>query len=93
MKQAKLYTLLVELQQELSTVKPEGEEARQSLEALKRDVNRLLRQLEGHESEEQLDHETLVERLREALDRFELTRPNLAIVIGNIFKILSDSGL
>ena len=94
MKQSKLQKLLTELRQKLGeiTTAEDSKEKEESLEVLKKDVDRALHELEHSEIGE-LDHESLRARLRETIDRFEVTHPTLTDIMNNIFNTLSGSGV
>jgi chromosome segregation ATPase len=91
-KQSKLQKLLTELRQKLAEIPTAEDSKEESLEILKKDVDRALHQLEHSESGE-LDHESLRARLRETIDRFEVTHPTLTDIMNNIFNTLSGSGV
>jgi transcriptional regulator NrdR family protein len=87
-KQSDLQKLLSELRQKLDEIPT----ARDSLETLKKDIDKALLQLKDSKQGE-LDHESLRVRLREALNRFEVTHSNLTAVINNILNTLAGSGV
>jgi len=91
-KQRELKNLLTELRDKLAELPKSDEESKESLEVLKKDIDRALRQLEHSEAGE-LDHESLRARLREAIDRFEVIHPTLTAVINNILNTLAGSGV
>jgi chromosome segregation ATPase len=88
----KLQELLRELKQKLSEIPTAKDSTKDSLEILKKDIDRALRQLEQSETGE-LDHESLRARLRQAVDHFEITHPTLTAVINNILNTLAGSGV
>jgi chromosome segregation ATPase len=91
-KKNKLQKLLRELRQKLAEIPSVKDSTEDSLEILKKDVDRALRQLEHSETGE-LDHESLRDRLRESIDYFEVTHPTLTAVINNILNTLAGSGV
>ena len=92
MKQRELHKLLIELKQKLAEIQTAEDSTDNSLEILKKDIDRALYQLEHPEAGD-LDHESLRARLRETIDRFEVTHPTLTAVMNNIFNTLSGSGV
>jgi predicted nuclease with TOPRIM domain len=91
-KQSKLRKLLKELREKLEEIPADEDSAAKSLEILKQDIDKALGQLE-HPGTGELDHESLQARLREAIDRFEVTHPTLTAIMNNLFNTLSGSGV
>ena len=92
MKHSKLRKLLKELREKLAEIPADEDSTEKSLEILKKDIDGALEQLEQSGIGE-FDHESLQARLREAIDRFEITHPTLTAVMNNIFNTLSGSGV
>jgi septal ring factor EnvC (AmiA/AmiB activator) len=91
-KQSKLQKLLRELKEKLAEIPAAEDPTENSVEILKQDIDKALRLLEHSENGE-LDHESLRARLRETIDRFEVTHPTLTAIMNNIFNALSGSGV
>ncbi len=79
------------LQEQLTGADHLGDEERASLEALLGQVARLLDREEGVDDEP--DHETLAEQLREATDDFEEAHPVLTHAVGRVIDALSNLGI
>ena len=88
----KIYKHLEELQQELGKLIGTDAPTKDALIALKKDIDKTLRQLERSDTDE-LDHESLGQRLGESLNYFSAAHPSLAAVINNILNTLSGSGV
>jgi uncharacterized membrane protein YccC len=88
MERERLRQDLEKLRELLAASPSAGEEARQRLEAVIRDIEAIL-----GETEEEPGEESLVERLREATDSFEESHPTLTEVVGRIADVLSRMGI
>ena len=85
MNNAELTQLLEKLHAELDGMENVDEKSRQLLTDLEKDINELLDRSD--------DHETLLERLDEAVDEFQVTYPSLTTMLSEISKILSNAGI
>jgi chromosome segregation ATPase len=91
-KQSKLWKLLKELREKLAELQADQDSTEKDLEILKQDIDKAISQLE-HSGTGELDHESLQTRLRESIDRFEVTHPTLTAIMNNVFNTLSGSGV
>ena len=84
MNNEELTQLLEKLHAELDGMKNVDEKSRQLLTNLEQDINELL---------DRSDHETLLERLDDAVDEFQVTYPTLTTMLSEISKILNNAGI
>jgi len=89
MKEQKLVRLLSELQEEIERLRSENEEQARTLEDLERHVGQSLGQLREPDGE-LLDHESLRERMAEAVESFEEEHPKLTSILSDILGALSN---
>lgn len=84
MNDQELKELLEKLHAEVDGIDSVDEESRQLLHDLEKDINELL----GHS-----DRSSVLERLREAVQHFEVTQPTLTAMLSEISTILSNAGI
>lgn len=84
MNNEELTQLLEKLHAELDGMEHVDEKRRRLLNELEKDINELL---------DRSDHETLLERLDDAVDEFQVTYPSLTTMLSEISKILSNAGI
>jgi hypothetical protein len=92
MKHGKLQRLLEELQQELDRLPESARKPGAPLHQLSQDVEAAVRRIESPDAGE-LNPDSLVGRLRDALSGFEGTHPALAGVVNNVINTLTASGV
>ena len=84
MNNEELTQLLEKLHTELDGMENVDEKSRQLLNDLEKDINELL---------DRSDHDTLLERLDDAVDEFEVKYPSLTTMLSEISRILSNAGI
>jgi uncharacterized protein YigA (DUF484 family) len=84
MNNEELTQLLEKLHAELDGMENVDEKSRQLLNDLEKDINELL---------DRSDHDTLLERLDDAVDEFEVKYPSLTTMLSEISRILSNAGI
>lgn len=84
MNNEELTQLLEKLHAELDGMENVDEKSRRLLNELEKDIDELL---------DRSDHETLLERLDDAVDEFQVTYPSLTTMLSEISKILSNAGI
>jgi hypothetical protein len=84
MNNEELTQLLEKLHAELDGMENVDEKSRQLLNDLEKDINELL---------ERSEHDTLLERLDDAVDEFEVKYPSLTTMLSEISRILSNAGI
>ncbi len=84
MNNEELTQLLEKLHTELDGMENVDEKSRQLLNELEKDINELL---------DRSDHDTLLERLDDAVDEFEVKYPSLTTMLSEISRILSNAGI
>jgi phosphoglycerate-specific signal transduction histidine kinase len=85
----KLRTTVSELEQVLRGIKSLDKESRQALEQAVQEIRAALQQ----ETQSEADRQSLVERLRESVERFESTHPSLTAVLGRLIDGLAQMGI
>jgi hypothetical protein len=85
----KLRTTVLELEQELRGIKSLDKESRQVLEQAVQDIRAALEQ----RTRSAADRQSLVDRLRESVARFESTHPSLTAVLGRLIDGLVQMGI
>ena len=86
MSQERLRETLVELRRELERTDASDHEARERVQQVARELDAWLERAEGPE-------ESLPERLREAVVRFEEEHPRLSATLQRVVDALSDLGI
>ena len=84
----KLSKLLEQLHNELDSTEDVDEKGRELLRALNADIEELLERSEGGQSDD-----SLLERLQESIDQFEVTHPTLTSALSHIMTALSNAGI
>jgi predicted outer membrane protein len=84
----KITQLLEELREELAGTEAVDEKGRDLLQALDQDIHSLLER-----SEEGGSDDTLLERLQETIDHFEVSHPALTSAVSNLLTSLSNAGI
>jgi hypothetical protein len=84
MNNEELTQLLEKLHAELDGMENVDEKSRQLLNDLEKDINELL---------DRSEHDTLLERLDDAVDEFEVKYPSLTTMLSEISRILSNAGI
>ena len=84
----KLTELLEQLHTELDGTEAVDEKGRELLRALNADIDELLERSEGDQSDD-----SLLERLQESIDHFEVTHPTLTSALSHIMTALSNAGI
>ncbi len=85
-----LRSLLEQLHTEIERNEPLDEKERELLQHLELDIHELLAQSEG----ERIQAEpTIIKRLEESIDYFEITYPDLTMLLNKLLSILSGAGI
>lgn len=84
MENKELEKLLEKLHAELEKVDHVDEDGMKLLRGIEKDINELLHQT---------DRDTLVGRLREAIEKFEVSHPTLTTMLSEISSILNIAGI
>jgi chromosome segregation ATPase len=85
----KLRVTISELEQELRRLKSLDNESRRVLDEAVREIRAAL----DEEDQSETDRQSLVERLQEAIGRFESTHPSLTAVLGRLIDGLAQMGI
>ena len=88
MTERNLGELLEQLRAELSKIDAVDETGRELLRALDADIQRLLERSEEGESDE-----SLLQRLQDGIDHFEVTHPNLTAALSQMLNTLNNAGI
>ena len=88
MAEKKLTQLLEQLRTELASAEAVDEKGRELLRALNADIQNLL---EHTKSEDSAD--SLLERLQDTIDHFEVTHPALTSALSHLMTTLSNAGI
>ena len=83
-----LSELLEQLHTELTNTEAIDDRGRELLRALNADIQKILDQTEAGESDD-----SLLERLQESIDHFEVTHPDLTSALSNIMNVLNNAGI
>ncbi|NWG07331.1 MAG: DUF4404 family protein [Chloroflexi bacterium] len=83
-----LSKLLEQLHDELGKVDAVDDKGRELLRSLDDDIRKLLERSEGAQTDE-----SMLERLQDAIDHFEITHPNLTSALSHMMTILSNAGI
>ncbi len=87
MQKNKIRELLEQLQGELDQVNPQDKKGRDLLENITTDINSLLQ-----DSNIQSD-ESVLQRLQDTIDHFNIEHPKLTMALSEIMSILSNAGI
>jgi hemerythrin-like domain-containing protein len=82
--------LLHQLNNEIKSTQVEDEKGRELLRDLEKDIHALLERSEGNPVEL---HPSIVQRLENTLDHFEVTHPDLTAMISKVLSALSTAGI
>jgi hemerythrin-like domain-containing protein len=82
--------LLHQLNNEIKNTQVEDEKGRELLRDLENDIHALLERSEGNPVDL---HPSIVQRLENALDHFEVTHPDLTMMISKVLSALSTAGI
>lgn len=85
-----LRSLLERLHREIERNQPLDEKERELLQHLGMDIRELLAQSEGKEIQAE---PTLIKRLEESIEHFEITYPDLTMLLNRLLSILSGAGI
>ena len=85
MTEKKLTNLLEQLHNELSSTEAVDEKGRELLRALNADIETLLERSEMDDS--------LLERLQESIEHFEVTHPTLSTALSQMLNSLNNAGI
>jgi Domain of unknown function (DUF4404) len=88
MTENKLTQLLEQLRNELAGAGAMDDKGRDLLRALNADIEALLQRSEGVESDD-----SLLERLQDAVDHFEVTHPTLTSTLSSLMTFLNNAGI
>jgi len=88
MSDKKLSKLLEQLHDELGKTQAVDDKGRELLRSLDGDIRKLLERSEGAQADE-----SLLERLQDAIDHFEITHPKLTSALSHMMTILSNAGI
>jgi len=83
-----LSKLLEQLHTELNTTEAVDDKGRELLRALNADIEKVLQRSESEQADD-----SLLERLQESIDHFEITHPALTSALSNIVNILNNAGI
>jgi len=83
-----LSKLLEQLHTELNTTEAVDDKGRELLRALNADIEKVLQRSESEQADD-----SLLERLQESIDHFEMTHPALTSALSNIVNILNNAGI
>ena len=83
-----LTNLLAQLHEELKNVDAVDERGRELLRALNADIQELLQRSEGGEPAD-----SLIERLQDTIDHFEVTHPAFTTALSHIMNALNNAGI
>lgn len=82
--------LLHQLNDEIKNTPVEDEQGRELLRVLENEIQALLERFEGNPIEL---HPTIIQYLENAFGHFEVTHPNLTIMISKVLGALSTAGI
>lgn len=89
MSNSELHGLIRQLKSEIARLGPGDDEARARLQALVAEVEERI----GAAQDDDGDDEDLIERLREAVERFEVEHPRATGILNNIMVTLGSMGI
>jgi hypothetical protein len=85
-----LRSLLEQLHNEIERSETVDEKERELLQHLGADIRALLARSEGEENSAE---PTVVKRLEDAVDQYEITHPDLTMLLSKLLAILSNAGI
>jgi len=80
--------LLEKLNKEIEGIKPDDDKGQVLLRELSADIRELLERAESKQPAP-----SMMERLEESIDHFEVTHPDLTAALSSLFSILSNAGI
>lgn len=83
----KIHELLKQLQEELHQINPQDEKGRELLENITTEINSLLQQTDAERDE------SILGRLQDTIDHFNIEHPKLTMALSEIMSILSNAGI
>ena len=83
----KLNQLLEQLHKEIEGIESVDEKEQELLRDLSTDIRELLERAEGKQPA------SMLERIEQAIDQFEVTHPDLTAALSNLSAILSNAGI
>ena len=89
MKETRIRKLLLELQDELERIRGDGNTAAEKLADLESQIDQSLHQLDESNAEA-FDHESLGERMSDAMESFEEAHPKLTAIVSDILNAMSN---
>jgi hypothetical protein len=88
MNDKRISELLEQLHNELGNTEAVDDKGRELLRALNADIQKILDRTGGKGSKD-----SLLERLQESIDHFEVTHPELTSTLSNIMNVLNNAGI
>ena len=88
MNDKRISELLEQLHNELGSTEAVDDKGRELLRALNADIQKILDRTSGKGSKD-----SLLERLQESIDHFEVTHPELTSTLSNIMNVLNNAGI
>jgi len=85
-----LRKLLEQIQSEIKQTKSVDENGRERLRQLDSDIHDLLARSEGEQKQSQM---SIIRRLDDSIDHFEVTHPNLTAMLSRMLDILNNAGI
>ena len=85
-----LRSLLERLHTEIERNEPLDEKERELLQHLGADIRELLARSEGEETQAE---PSMIKRLEEFIDHYEITHPDLTMLLNKLLAILSNAGI
>lgn len=83
----KIRELLEQLQGELDQVDPQDEKGRDLLKNITADIDSFLQKSDAHAEE------SILQRLQDTIDHFNIEHPKLTMALSEIMSILSNAGI
>jgi predicted component of type VI protein secretion system len=85
-----LHNLLEQLHSEIERSDTVDEEERELLQHLAADIRRLLDRSEGEVNPSET---SMIKRVEESIDQYEITHPDLTMLLSKLLTILSNAGI
>lgn len=83
-------TLIEQLQAEIQKTQSVDEKGQEMLTRLDSDIHELIKRTGGHALPV---HPSMIQRLQEGLDHFEVSHPALTLLLGKLLESLSNVGI
>lgn len=80
--------LLEELRDELARAEAKDEKGQELLQSLNTDIQNLLERTDAMEADD-----SLIERLQDGIDHFEMTHPTLTVTLSQMLNALNNAGI